>query len=299
MFFTLSEATTVGLLVDELNRFLSFKRSTAINASELPTYSLLMEYLGKVVARFGSAFSAGVAKAISDNRGAETEDTSHAALDFWAYTMLDIRTIKTDICLVSWQGEDPVPLLTITPEYGQVDEVTYVKLVTCVDDVSKRIVDLMVQAALTQDERAAVVSRWLEAPVSFREAHLICPACHSSFLELFRGGDFGERAGYIECHHCGWSSKLKYNYRSELAEEKMYQKELRHIKRVSELRTVLQQADKELEMGLSNAMTAYKMAVSCGGPSHEAKDLIEKYIKRLTALQAEWEAKSKGKGVRR
>lgn len=297
--FTLNEATTVGQLVDNLNRFLSFKRSTSFNASELPTCSLLMEYLRKVVAGFESAFSAGVAKAISESNGTEDEEASCCEVDFWAYTMLDIHTMKTDICLVSWRGEDPVPLLTITPEYGQVDEVSYVKCVTCADDMSKRIVDLMVQAALAQEKRATVVSRWLEAPVSFRQAHTICPVCHSTFLELFRGGDFGERAGHVECHHCGWESKLKYYYGSELADDKSYRKELRHIMRIGEMRNILRQADKELDLGLSNAASAYKMAVSCGGPSHEAKDLIEKYIKRLTSLQAEWEAKSKGKEVRR
>lgn len=302
MLYILDETTTVGQFIAELEHFLSFKRSVADNAEELPTKSMLLEYTTKTVGRFEKVFSAPVSKALRKAWSDEVMKDS-IVVDFWGYTMLDVRASDDCISLVSWMGETPVPLLTLALTCERVEEREYVRHIVLKegDEPATPLSDIMARTALLQDTRAPIQDRWLEAPESFRTQHLICPICHSSFLELFRDGDLGEKPGHFECHHCGWSSKGKFYYRSELAEAKAYHKELKFIRQVEDVRTTLHRAEESLEAGLERVTLAYRLANATGGPSWEAKDLVDKYIKLLTDVQQKWASaeKNRQKGRKR
>lgn len=295
--FILDETTTVGQFVAEMERFLSFKRSLADTAEELPTKGMLLEYTSKTVGHFDKAFSAPVAKALRKAWEGEAGKNQTAAVDFWCYTMLDVISDDNCISLVSWQGEKPAPLLTLGMDCEHVEEREYVRHVVLKegDAPVTPLVDIMVRTALQQDNRAPAQERWLEAPSSFRIQHLICPVCHSGFLELLRDGDYGEKPGHFDCHNCGWSSKGKFYYRSELAEAKRYRRELKFIRQVEDMRATLHRAEEALDDGVERVALAYKLAHTTGGPSWEAKDLVDKYIKKLTDIRQEWTLEEKNR----
>lgn len=296
--FAPNASTTVGQLIDELDHFLSFKRTTADAAKELPTEGVLLEYTKKIIGRFESAFAAPVAKTIRESWTGDSADKDQpTVVDFWAYTMLDVAAADESIAIVSWTGETPAQLLVLGLDCKSVEEHKYVQHVVLKDGCppDTPILDILIRTALLQDARAPVQQRWQEAPESFRSQHLICPACHSGFLELFRGGDYGEKPGHFTCHSCDWSSKGKYYYHSELSSKTAYRKELKFIHMVKDIRDTLHHAEESMDAGIEYASLAFKRAVTVGGPTPEVKELVARYIERLTTLQQEWTLMEKGK----
>ena len=299
--FTLNETTTVGQFVAELEHFLTFKRSVADNAEELPTKGTLLEYFNKIVGQFDKAFSAPLSNAMLESWGKEAMRNQTLVVDFWGYTMLDVRDFDDCVSLVSLMGDTTATLLTLGMIFDRSEEREYVRHIVLKegDTPDTPLLDVLVRAALMQDARAPIQDRWLEAPDNFRTRHLICPRCHSGFLELFRGGDYGEKPGHAECHNCGWESKGKYYYRSDLADEKAYRKELKFLRQSEDLKTMLYRAEEYLEAGTERVIMAYKFACTFRGSTQEVTDMLDKYVKLLTNARQEWALAEKNRQGRR
>lgn len=87
-----------------------------------------------------------------------------------------------------------------------------------------------------------VFSLWLQTPASYREKHLICPACGSDASMCHT--DYGRRT--VCCTCCHWCGHWKYYYANEFVQELAFSKELRRTRKIEATNSAILKAEAQV-----------------------------------------------------
>lgn len=238
--------TTVGDIINEMNRWLDFKRKNADNWDENPTMSELHAYFMKTVSNWVDY--AGRSVLDGYRMRCEEEGIHPGRQDIWAHTLLDFRGAKTDgssfMEIVTYlptktSGEKPeaetllvLPIIFKEVQDGDVSRTVIQKMDSSVDpgtllkEIVERAASLQLGAGLDLN------ARWLCAPESFRIKHPICPACGAP---VRLGSSEEDAMRHVFCDSCDWESHKRVYYLDDYICAKSFLSEVKFLNRARDV----------------------------------------------------------------
>lgn len=294
--------TTVGMLADELNRWLKMKWSHADFNRELPTANGLFAYCKKLTDELGRTYESELAK--EDLRlclEAGRPELHRRHISFHVLTLMDLRLVREpqpSLELFAWmRGEEAAVIhfdLHVKHLEQDGDTCNAVKSVSAEPGQAERpILDILREEVSAQFQiQPDAAARWLSAPSSFREAHVMCPVCGNSELHIsYPADDFRQTCGFITCDACDWSSyRERFHYRSELAEERVFKRELKYLRQMTEFQLALQSAATAFESAVDTLQQEMKKGPEKAPYKYAAAQTVGEWAGRLTELQKAWKA---------
>lgn len=160
------------------------------------------------------------------------------------------------------------------------------------DDVWLAVVEAVKIQESQQTVGRDVIARWVAAPRSFREKHIICPCCASSKVRNMEDG-FGEKQ-WVGCDECNWvaSPKLVEDITDLLDRERFREEASREQQRQQTVREIQEtiSATKALASKLTDMLNAHqKEAQVDKGVAKDVWNVIELLEKSAIAIDAQSE----------
>jgi len=281
---------TIQEFCSELNRWLSFRWQTADHGYQLPTETAVCVYAEALLCKTESGPVG--ADALCRIRNKRT-------IDALPRTNADLAVLCAIAVKVTPdpEGADNKRVLRIVTNIEAPSEVTLAGLpmtltaikdgkgtvtaVTAVDtpeyDIS--FSDLFVEACRIQESvDTDIAERWLRQDISFREKHLICPACGGK-IEC---ASHDEKQA-IHCNYCDWVSRHRY-YPPDLAEENAFRQEQRFLKRIRAFDEKQTAALAKIREGIDELSALYEKPVKGYDSRYQLEQKIIEICKKLSAL---------------
>ena len=230
---------TIGDIIQEVNRWLAFKKKTADNAKELPSTYGATEYLKKQLTSEISNLGNQVITAYRKDSHAKKNDLKDA--DIWGLTLLDFSVpsnggLEFKVLTYLLSGEET--LLTFKFVVYTIDGCTAVEEVITDIDQKTTLLSVIEQAVKMQvAQHADLNSRWLGTPCWYRKGHPICAVCGAPVEVVQYNEDKGRSRMY--CDRCSWTSMKKVNDASDYVDKKTFQAEVENAQKIQNAKRTL------------------------------------------------------------
>lgn len=298
------QETTIGALAEELNRWLKMKWSHADYNRELPTSHDLYSYVQKLMPEMAAAYRHGLAEEDLRLCAAAGRPELHLEhITFFVLTMLDTHLLtepEPALEFFSWMAGEQMPVIRFALEVKRLDmegdacdavKSVSVPLPQVETPLMKLFCDLLNQQFAAEPDPAA---RWLAAPAAYRERHLMCPVCGGSELHVCKEDSYGSHSGPIACDYCDWiSDKERFYYRSDLANEAAFKRELKYLRQKAAFKAAVQTADNAFQTAVDTLTKEMEKAPKKAYYRNDAICAVQEWVKKLTAIQNEWTAQKK------
>ena len=298
----LSKETTVGGLVQELNRWLKVKWLHADYNKQLPNARDVLDYFKRLFESAGREYGGAVRNSHEDfykERGKEQPDQ---CWDFDTLTLLDTSVQGSDLVLFTWLGGEQIPVLVFRMDIQHIaledDTCEAVKSVSNDDDAETKLVDILCSFVRKQDATGVdVIQRWQLASDFYREKHPICPVCGNGNIRIVPNDDWSSSGpGRYVCDYCDWESNgQKYYYKSDLGDKDAFNKEVKYLKKVRDCKDGVQKADDTFKAAVELLTTTRDKAMKGKVEVYMLQQTLEEWSKQLERLANEWKGTKNGR----
>lgn len=298
----LSNETTIGGLVQELNRWLKVKWLHADYNKQLPSAQNLLDYLKRLFESAGREYGGAVRNSHEDFYKEQGKEQPDQCWDFDTLTLLDTSVQGSDLVLFTWLGGEQIPILVFHMDIQHLalddDACEAVQSVSNDDDAETKLVDILCSVVRKQDATEMdAIQRWQLASDFYREKHPICPVCGNGHIRIVPNDDWGGGGpGRYVCDYCDWESHGKqYYYKSDLSSKDAFQKEVKYLKKVHDCKDGAQKADEAFKTAVELLTATRDKALKGKVEVYELRQTLEGWSKQLERLANEWKGIKNGR----
>lgn len=298
----LSNETTVGGLVRELNRWLKVKWLHADYNKQLPNARDVLDYFKRLFESAEREYGSVVCKARADFYKEQGKEQPDQCCDFDTLTLLDTYVRGNDLVLFTWLGGEQIPILLFHMDIQHIaledDACEAVKSVSNDNDAETKLVDIMCSVVRKQDATGVdVIQRWQLASDFYREKHPICPVCGNGNVRIVPNDDWcSSGPGRYVCDYCDWESNgKKYYYKSDLGDKDAFQKEVKYLKKVRDCKDGVQKADDTFKEAAELLTATRDKALKGKVEVYIPQQTLESWSKQLERLAADWKGQKNGR----
>lgn len=292
----LNKETTVGGLVQELNRWVKVKWLHADYNRDLPDVQDVLMYFQRLFEPAGQEYRNAVSNTHRDFYKEQGNEQPDQCCDFDTLTLLDVFVQDNDLVLCTWLGGERIPVLTFHMDIKHMalkdDICEAVKDISCDGDTETKLVDILCSVVRKQDATGVdAIQRWWLAADVYRRKHPICPVCGSGNIRIIRNDDCsgGCGPGRCVCDHCDWDSHGKrYYYKSDLCDKDAFQKEVKYLKKVQDCKDGVQKVEEAFQTAVEILASTRDKAVKGKVETYGIQQTLTGWAKRLEALASDW-----------